>query len=43
MRWPILTLAGITAAIVVGIAHASFTRLEACLLGYDDIAPRTYD
>lgn len=39
--WPILTLAGLTAAVLVGVAHASFSRLEDCLLGFDDLGQRT--
>ena len=39
--WPILTLVGITCAVITGAAVASFHRLEDCLLGFDDLGQRT--
>lgn len=27
MRWPLLTIVGITAAVLVGVVHAGFLRL----------------
>ena len=39
MRWPALTLLGITCAVLIGIVHAAFTRTTDCLFGIDDLAP----
>lgn len=42
MRWPALTLLGITCAVLIGIVHAGFKGLSACILGEEDLrlAPR---
>lgn len=42
MRWPILTLAGITCAVVVALVHASLEAAKDCLLGEDQLGHR-YD
>lgn len=33
MRWPILTLAGLTAAILIGLVHAALAQALDCILG----------
>lgn len=42
MRWPLLTLAGITCAVIVGVVHASVGQALDCLLGADELGQR-YD
>jgi hypothetical protein len=37
MRWPILTIVGVTAAVIVGIVHASLNAAMDCLLGEDEL------
>lgn len=34
MRWPILTIVGVTAAVIVGIVHAGCLRLTATVNSY---------
>lgn len=40
MRWPVLTIVGVAAAVIVGIVHASLGQALDCLLGADDLGPR---
>jgi hypothetical protein len=42
MRWPLLTIAGITCAVLVGLVHASLNAAADCLLGKDELGKR-YD
>lgn len=42
MRWPALTLLGITCAVVIGITHAALARATDCILGTDDILPKDF-
>jgi hypothetical protein len=37
MRWPALTLLGITCAVLIGITHAAFNQALDCLLGEADL------
>lgn len=46
MRWPALTLLGITCAALIGIVYrlalSLRVELRSCLLGYDDLLPKDF-